>query len=86
MIDALVPTLILNNRKFNRLGDYYWIGASYRFLNDQFMKPLNIGPMAGITLNKFYFGYSYQITMNDLAGFNSGTHMVTIGLDFLQGI
>lgn len=73
-------------RKFNRLGDYYWLGASYRFLNDQFMKPLNIGPMAGITYNQFYFGYSYQITMNDLSGFNSGTHMVTIGLDFLQGV
>lgn len=71
-------------RKFNRLGDYYWFGASYRFLNDQFMKPLNLGPMAGITYNKFYFGYSYQLTMNDLSGFNSGTHMVTIGLDFLQ--
>lgn len=73
-------------RKFNRRGDYYWAGASYRFLNDQLLKPLNIGPMAGITYDQFYFGYSYQITMNDLAGFNSGTHMVTIGLDILQGI
>lgn len=73
-------------RKFNRKGDYYFVGASYRFLNDQFLKPLNIGPMGGITFNKFFFAYSYQITTNDLSGFNSGTHMVTIGLDFLQGI
>ncbi len=71
-------------RKFNRAGDYYWIGASYRFLNDQFPRPLNIGPMAGTQYNKLYFAYSYQITMNDLAGFNSGTHMVTIGLNILQ--
>lgn len=71
-------------RKFNRAGDYYWIGASYRFLNDQFFKPLNIGPMAGIMKNRLYFAYSYQITMNDLAGYNSGTHSITIGLDFLQ--
>ena len=71
-------------RKFNRRGDYYFVGASYRFLNDQFMKPLNLGPMAGITFNKFFFAYSYQITMNDLSGYNSGTHMVTIGLDLLQ--
>ncbi|WP_452224475.1 PorP/SprF family type IX secretion system membrane protein [Lacinutrix chionoecetis] len=73
-------------RKFNRAGDYYWIGASYRFLNDQILKPLNIGPMAGIMKRGFYLAYSYQITINDLSGFNSGTHAVTIGLDFLQGI
>ena len=72
-------------RKFNRDEDYYWIGGSYRFLNDQFFTPLNIGPMAGITKNKFYFAYSYQFTINDLAGFNSGTHAITVGLDFLQG-
>jgi type IX secretion system PorP/SprF family membrane protein len=71
-------------RKFNRNGDYYWIGASYRFLNDQFLNPLNVGPMAGVLYNKIYFGYSYQLTINDLAGFNSGTHVVTIGLNLLQ--
>ncbi len=72
-------------RKLNRAGDYFWIGGSYRFLNDQFFTPLNVGPMAGIAKNNFYFGYSYQFTINDLAGFNSGTHSITIGIDFLQG-
>ena len=71
-------------RKYNINEDYYWIGVSYRFLNDQLLKPLNIGPMAGFMKNRFYFAYSYQITANELAGFNSGTHMVTIGIDFLQ--
>ncbi|MBT8266871.1 MAG: type IX secretion system membrane protein PorP/SprF [Bacteroidia bacterium] len=73
-------------RSFNRDGDYLWFGGSYRFLNDQFFKPLNIGPMAGVMKNKFYFAYSYQITMNDLSGYNSGTHSITIGIDLLQGI
>jgi len=73
-------------RKYNRNNDYFWVGGSYRFLNDQFFKPLNFGPMAGITKNKFYFAYSYQLTINDLAGFNSGTHSITIGIDFLQGM
>lgn len=72
-------------RQYNRNEDYYWIGVSYRFLNDQFFKPLNIGPMAGVMKNKFYFAYSYQLTINDLAGYNSGTHSITIGLDFFQG-
>jgi type IX secretion system PorP/SprF family membrane protein len=73
-------------RKYTRGDDYYWVGLSYRFLNDQLLKPLNVGPMAGIMKSKMYFAYSYQITTNDLIGYNSGTHMVTIGLDFLQGI
>jgi|SRR5690554_713897 len=73
-------------RKYDRREDYYWGGISYRFLNDQFMNPLNIGPMAGIKKSNFYFAYSYQLTINDMAGYNSGTHMITIGLDFLQGI
>lgn len=72
-------------RKFNRNGDYYWLGGSYRFLNDQFFTPLNLGPMAGIMKNGWYFAYAYQFTMNDLAPFNSGTHAITIGIDFLQG-
>lgn len=73
-------------RKYNRYGDYYWGGISYRFLNDQLLKPLNIGPMVGFQKNVFYFGYAYQITTNDLAGYNSGTHVVTVGVNFLQGI
>lgn len=73
-------------RKYNRDEDYFWAGVSYRFLNDQFLKPLNIGPMVGFKKDIFYFGYAYQITTNELSGFNSGTHVVTIGLDFLQGI
>lgn len=73
-------------RKFNRNEDYYWAGLSYRFLNDQFFNPLNIGPMAGFKKSKFYFAYAYQLTINELSGYNSGTHMITIGFDFLQGI
>lgn len=73
-------------RQYNRYEDYYWAGISYRFLNDQVLKPLNVGPMVGFKKSNFYFGYSYQITINQLSSFNSGTHMITLGLDFLQGI
>ena len=73
-------------RKFNRDEDYYWAGVSYRYLNDQFFKPLNVGPMVGFKKKIFYFGYAYQVTMNDLSRFNSGTHVITIGLEFLQGL
>ena len=73
-------------RKYDRNEDYFWGGISYRFLNDQFLKPLNIGPMVGFKKSVFYFGYAYQITTNGLSAYNSGTHVITIGLDFLQGI
>ncbi|WP_298553730.1 type IX secretion system membrane protein PorP/SprF [uncultured Algibacter sp.] len=73
-------------RKYNRDYDYFWAGISYRFLNDQLLKPLNVGPMVGFQKSIFYFGYAYQITTNELSAFNSGTHVITIGLNFLQGI
>ncbi|TDO94906.1 type IX secretion system membrane protein PorP/SprF [Flavobacterium sp. 245] len=73
-------------RHYNRYEDYYWIGVSYRFLNDKFPKPLSLGPMVGFMKSKFYFGYSYQIMFNDLESFNKGTHMLTIGFDFLESI
>ncbi|MFD1601936.1 type IX secretion system membrane protein PorP/SprF [Flavobacterium artemisiae] len=73
-------------RRYNRYEDYYWVGVSYRFLNDQFPKPLSISPMAGFMKSKFYFAYSYQIMFNGLSSYNSGTHSITIGFDFLQSI
>ncbi|MFH4967642.1 type IX secretion system membrane protein PorP/SprF [Gaetbulibacter sp. M240] len=73
-------------RKYNRREDYLWAGISYRYLNDQFLKPLNIGPMVGFQKDIFYFGYAYQITTNELSGYNTGTHVVTVGINFLQGI
>ena len=36
--------------------------------------------------SKFYFAYSYQFTINQLSPYNSGTHSITVGVDFLQGI
>lgn len=72
--------------RFLQFESYYWAGVTYRFLNDQIGKPLNIGPMAGLKKNKFYFAYSYQVTMNSLFGYNSGTHMVTLGLDVFENM
>ncbi|PAM93343.1 hypothetical protein B4N84_18440, partial [Flavobacterium sp. IR1] len=73
-------------KRYNRYEDYYWVGVSYRFLNDQLLKPLSAGPMVGFMKSKFYFGYSYQVFFNDLGSHNSGTHMITIGVDFLGSI
>lgn len=78
--------LNIKYRRFNRYEDYYWAGISYRFENDHTFKPSMLGPMLGFKKSNFYFGYAYQLTVNQLVGYNSGTHVVTIGLDFLAGI
>lgn len=76
----------LKYRQFNKYDDYFWVGASYRFLNDQILEPIMIGPMTGFKKSNFYFGYSYQVSLNKIGVYNSGTHVITIGLDFFQGI
>jgi type IX secretion system PorP/SprF family membrane protein len=78
------------NIKFRRLDyqrtGYFWGGITYRMLNDQVLKPLSVGPMIGLKKNQFYVGYAYQIFTNEIQGYNSGTHMITLGWDFFQGI
>jgi len=66
--------------------DYYYAGVTYRFLNDQIGNPLYIAPIVGLKKNNFYFGYSYQVILNEILGYSSGTHVVTLGVDLFQGI
>ncbi|MFC4221309.1 PorP/SprF family type IX secretion system membrane protein [Flagellimonas marina] len=66
--------------------DYYYAGFTYRFLNDQLGAPLYIAPIIGLKKGDFYFGYSYQIIMNELLGYSKGTHVITLGVDLFQGI
>lgn len=66
--------------------DYYYAGINYRFLNDQIGRPLYIAPLIGLKKNNLYFGYSYQIILNEILGYSTGTHVVTVGVDLFQGI
>ena len=66
--------------------DYYYAGVTYRFLNDQIGNPLYIAPILGFKKSNFYFGYSYQIILNEILGYSTGTHVVTVGVDLFQGI
>ena len=76
------------NLKFKKhfYEDYFWLGVTARFLNEQSLTPVTVGPMLGFRKSNFYFGYSYQINTNELLSYNGGTHMVTIGIDFLQSL
>lgn len=63
--------------------DYYWAGVNMRFINEQEFKPLYVAPMIGVQINKFYAAYSYQININEFNQYGSGSHMITLGYDFL---
>jgi len=66
--------------------DYYYAGVTYRFLNDQIGNPLYIAPIVGLKKSDFYFGYSYQVILNEILGYSTGTHVVTLGVDLFQGV
>ncbi|MGB5376582.1 type IX secretion system membrane protein PorP/SprF, partial [Muriicola sp.] len=72
--------------RWDDFEDYYYAGVTYRFLNDQIGSPLYIAPIMGLKKNNFYFGYSYQIILNEILGFSTGTHVVTLGVDLFQGL
>ena len=72
--------------RFYDFEDYYYTGVNYRFLNDQIGDPLYIAPFAGLKKNNFYFGYSYQIILNEILNYSTGTHVLTVGVDLFQGL
>lgn len=61
---------------------YLWAGLSYTFLNDQFFKPNAVSPLLGLKRGKFYLAYGLSVNTNEVIGFNYGTHMITLGIDF----
>ncbi len=72
-------------RKYDFIDNYY-AGVTFRFLNDQVAQPLYVAPIVGLNKGGFYFGYSYQVILNELLGYSSGTHVLTLGVDLFQGI
>jgi len=53
--------------------DNYWMGISYRTLETMSM-------MAGCRVDRYYFGYAYDFTMNRINQYSSGTHELMIGV------
>lgn len=69
-------------RKFFK-DSYFWGGISVRGIVDQSFKPLSASPLLGLKKSNFYFAYGYQLNTNEiLQTSNSGSHLVTLGIDF----
>lgn len=57
---------------------YIWAGISYRHQDAA-------TGLLGITLSdKYYMGYSYDMTISDLKNYNSGSHEIILGIRFKQ--
>tara|TARA_R110002012_G_scaffold253330_1_gene432337 strand:+ start:67 stop:1017 length:951 start_codon:yes stop_codon:yes gene_type:complete len=72
--------------RFYDFEDYYYLGLSYRVLIEQPGSPNFLTPLFGFKKNNLYFGYSYQIQLNEISNYSTGTHVVTLGVDLFQGI
>lgn len=73
------------NVKYRKLSgdDYFWAGASVRLLNDQSFEPASITPMLGFKRNNLFISYGFEVNVNEIVEYNVGTHLITIGFDFL---
>jgi type IX secretion system PorP/SprF family membrane protein len=56
-------------------NDQYWIGVSYRTSNAIIL-------MAGLGIRNLYFGYAYDINMNEVKNYTSGSHEFIMGIRF----
>ncbi|MGB0930207.1 MAG: PorP/SprF family type IX secretion system membrane protein [Chitinophagales bacterium] len=62
----------------------FWVGSSIRMSEE--MNPESLDFLLGFKLkNGLRIGYSYDLTLSDLADFNSGSHEIGIGFDFGGG-
>lgn len=53
-------------------------------LNYQFLKPNTIAPLVGLKKGNFYASYGFGINTNITQNFNAGSHMITLGFDFVR--
>ncbi len=72
--------------RFYDYEDYYYVGMSYRMLIEQPGSPNFLTPLFGFKKSNLYFGYSYQIQLNEISNYSTGTHVVTLGVDLFQGL
>jgi len=75
--------LNLKVRKRTSSG-YIWAGFTYNFLNDQLLNPNTIAPLIGLKSGNLYASYGFGININNTQSFNVGSHMITLGYDFMK--
>ena len=86
---ALKPSVLLRYAEGSPLSldvnfsvlfkQFWWVGVSMRNLNSiVFLTEFNI-------TDYFRAGYAYDLSLNQLKGYNKGSHEIFIGFDFVKG-
>jgi type IX secretion system PorP/SprF family membrane protein len=57
------------------IKDMIWAGLSYKSIN-------TLSFMAGVKYQKYYLGYAFDYSMNDISKYTSGTHEILMGINF----
>lgn len=60
------------------IKNVFWLGASYRNKDA-------VAAMLGLTINRFSFGYAYDITISDIKNYSSGSHELCLSYYFMPG-
>lgn len=75
--DGSMPSVDINISAL--IKQFWWIGASFRNMNSLvFLTEFNI-------TDYMRAGYSFDLTLNELRKYNSGSHEIFIGFDFTTG-
>ena len=75
--EGSIPSLDVNVSAL--IKQFWWIGASFRNMNSLvFLTEFNI-------TDYLRAGYSFDLTLNQLRKYNSGSHEIFIGFDFTTG-
>lgn len=83
MVPINAPTQVDLNVNL-MFANAFWVGSSVRLSEE--MEPESLDFLLGFQLkNGLRIGYSYDLTLTDLADFNNGSHEIGIGFDFGGG-
>ena len=83
---AIEPSLLLKNKMsdmqyhFNTrviYQDLMWFGLSYRQFDALVI-------LFGVDYGQYFFGYSYDSSISEISGYNSGSHELLLDIIFNQ--
>jgi len=82
---AIEPSLLLKKTKMSDMQyhfntrviyqDLMWLGLSYRQFDALVF-------LLGVDYGQYFFGYSYDTSVSEISGYNSGSHELVIGYNF----
>jgi type IX secretion system PorP/SprF family membrane protein len=74
---SAVPVQVDGNIKF-MYRRIFWVGASYRSSDAMIV-------LTGVQYNGFLLAYSYDATLSSIKKYSTGSHEITLGMQFNQG-